>query len=396
MKRRGRVLLGLLLGLCAVAAGLLAWRYWPLPTGKSETETLVLAKARFADLPGWDKSDLAPALAAFRRSCTVLTAKPLEQAMGDYAGNAGDWRPACQAAAAASHAKAFFEQWFAPVAVTAGGEPMGRFTGYFEPEIEGRRVAEGRFRTPVYGLPSDLVSVDLGAFRPALKGERIAGKVEGGKLLPYAPRAEIAAKGVPTAKVLFYTDDPIELFFLHIQGSGRARLGNGETIRVAYAGQNGQPYTAIGRTLIARGVPKNGMSLKVIRDWLNSHPGEADAVMNSDASYVFFQEEAIGDAKLGAKGAEGVPLTPLASLAVDSRQHALGTPFYVAGPAPLGRLMIAQDIGGAIRGVVRGDVYFGAGKKAEQGAGGMNQMGRWFALLPKPVVQRLAASGMLK
>jgi len=392
--RRGRILLGL--GLFAVVAGVLAWRFWLEWAPKPEAEPLRLAKARFADLPGWGKSDLTPALAALRRSCTVLVAKPAGQAMGDYAGMAGDWRPACTAAASASDAKIFFEQWFAPVAVSAGGKPKGRFTGYFEPEIEGRRQAEGRFRTPVYGLPSDLISVDLGAFRPALKSERIAGKVEGGKLVPYAPRAEITAKGLPAAKVLFYTDDPIELFFLHIQGSGRAMLGGGEVIRVAYAGQNGQPYTAIGRTLIARGVPKNGMSLKVIRDWLNAHPDQAEAVMNSDASYVFFQEEAIGDAKLGAKGAEGVPLTPLASLAVDSRQHALGTPFYVAGPAPLGRLMIAQDIGGAIRGVVRGDVYFGAGKKAEAGAGGMNEMGCWFALLPKPVVQRLTASGTLK
>jgi membrane-bound lytic murein transglycosylase A len=166
--------------------------------------------------------------------------------------------------------------------------------------------------------------------------------------------------------------------------------------RVAYAAQNGQPYTAIGKTLIARGVPKDGMSLQVIRAWLKAHPGEADDVINSDASYIFFSLQPLGEPQLGAKGAEGVPLTPKASLAVDTRSHALGTPFFVAGPAPLGRLMIAQDIGGAIRGVVRGDVYFGYGDKAEDQAGIMNQSGRLYALLPKPVVARLAKAGRLQ
>ena len=147
--------------------------------------------------------------------------------------------------------------------------------------------------------------------------------------------------------------------------------------------------------MIARGVPKDGMSLQVIRAWLKAHPGEADAVMLSDASYVFFSQEPVGDRTLGAKGAEGVPLTPKASLAVDTRSHGLGTPLFVAGPAPLGQLFIAQDIGGAIRGVVRGDVYFGFGDAAEAQAGTMNQPGRLYALLPKPVVLHLAATGML-
>jgi membrane-bound lytic murein transglycosylase A len=168
---------------------------------------------------------------------------------------------------------------------------------------------------------------------------------------------------------------------------------NGSSARVAYAAQNGQPYTAVGKTLIARGVPKDGMSLQVIRAWLKAHPDEADAVMNADASYVFFSEEPVGDPTLGAKGAEGVPLTPKASLAVDTRLHGLGTPFFVAGSAPLGRLLIAQDIGGAIRGVIRGDVYFGYGARAEEQAGTMNQTGRLYALLPRPVVERLARTG---
>lgn len=375
-----------------MAGGVMLWRYL-----HPEPGPLSLTRAQFADLPGWTTSNPAPALAAFQRSCMALAAKPDSQAMGTYGGALADWRAPC-AAAADTHdsARAFFERWFVPVAVTAGRVAEGRFTGYFEPEINASRRRRGAFQIPVYGRPDDLVEVDLGAFRPALKGERLAGRLEGMKLVPFADRAAITAQGLKTAKILFYTDDKIQLFFLHIQGSGRVRFDDGTTARVAYAAQNGQPYTAIGKTLIARGVPKDGMSLQVIRAWLKAHPAEADAVMNSDASYVFFSEEKLGDPALGAKGAQGVPLTPLASLAVDTREHGLGTPLFVAGPAPLGRLFIAQDIGGAIRGVVRGDVYFGYGDKAEAGAGTMNQAGRFYALLPKPVVARLQAAGILK
>ncbi len=328
----------------------------------------------------------------------MLAAKADNDAMGTYAGTVADWRAPCVAATTTSPTKArdFFERWFSPVAVTAGRVKDGRFTGYYEPEIFVSRTKHGAYQTPVYGRPTDLVTVDLGAFRPSLDGERIAGRVEDGKLVPYASRAEIAAKGLRDAPVLFYANDPVELFFLHIQGSGRATFDDGSHARVSYAAQNGQLYTAIGKTLIARGVPREGMSLQVIRAWLKAHPAEAQEVMNADASYIFFREDPVGDASLGAKGAQGVPLTPLASLAVDPRSHALGTPLFVDGPYPLGRLFIAQDIGGAIRGPVRGDVYFGYGEKAEANAGTMNQMGRFYALLPKPVVERLARSGALK
>lgn len=361
-----------------------------------EPGPLRLAKASFAEIPGWTLSDPAAALSAFQVSCGALAAKPDSTAMGDYAGQLSDWRPACNAAKHATSARAFFETWFTPVAVSAGRVKEGRFTGYYEPEIFASRSRHGKYQTPVYGKPDDLITVDLGEFRPALAGEHIAGRIEGDHLVPYAARAEINAKGLKHARVLFYTDDAIELFLLHIQGSGRVTFDNGEHARVAYAAQNGQLYTAIGKSLIARGVPRDGMSMQVIRAWLNAHPADAAQVMNENASFVFFAEQPLGDASLGAKGAQGVPLTPLASLAVDNRLHALGTPLFVAGPAPLGRLFIAQDIGGAIRGPVRGDVYFGHGKKAEASAGTMNQMGRFFALLPKPVVERLAKSGTLQ
>jgi membrane-bound lytic murein transglycosylase A len=389
-RHRHRYVFFIALG-CAILGLIGLGLWWYL---HPEPGPLTLTRAEFRDLPGWAAADPSPALLAFRRSCQTLKAKPDREPMGSYGGTLADWRTPCAAAESTlpAHARAFFERWFAPVAITAGRVKEGRFTGYYEPEIKASRSRKGRFQTPVYGKPDDLITVDLGAFRPALAGERTAGRLNGNRLVPYAARSEIAAHGLKAAAVLFYTDDPIELFFLHIQGSGRVTFDDGSTARVAYAAQNGQPYTAIGKTLIARGVPKDGMSLQVIRAWLNSHPKDATAVMNTDASYVFFAEEPVGDRQLGAKGAQGVSLTPKASLAVDTREHALGTPFYVAGPAPLGRLMVAQDIGGAIRGVVRGDVYFGFGSEAEAQAGTMNQPGRLYALLPKPVVQRLATA----
>lgn len=377
-------------GVSLIAAGVW-WYNHPQPG------PIKLAPSTFADLPGWQSANQAAALDAFRRSCTALATKSDSEPMGTYGGTLGDWRQACAAAksTASGKAKAFFEFWFTPVAVTAGRVSEGRFTGYYEPQIKGSRDKTGPYQTPVYGKPTDLIQVDLGAFRPTLAGERMAGKLDGSRLVPYASRAEIVSHGLKNAAVLFYTDDPIELFFLHIQGSGRVAFTDGTTARVAYAAQNGHPYTAIGKTLIARGVPKDGMSLQVIRAWLKNHPNDAADVMNSDASYIFFAQADVGDPALGAKGAQGVSLTPKASLAVDTRTHGLGTPFYVTGPAPLNRLLIAQDIGGAIRGIVRGDVYFGYGEKAEEQAGTMNQSGRFFALLPKPVVAKLKASGQI-
>jgi membrane-bound lytic murein transglycosylase A len=384
------LLLGVFLAFLAAGLGF----YFYSEVWHPKPGPLAVKPVTFADLPGWSSSDPRAALSAFQRSCAALAKKPDAQPMGSYGGKVADWRGVCATATQIqpAAARAFFESAFTPVEVSAGRVQEGRFTGYYEPQIAGSHTRHGAFQTPVYGKPDDLISVDLGAFRPALAGEKIAGRVEGGKLLPYAARAEIVAKGLPQAPILFYASDPIALFFLHIQGSGRVVFEDGSQARVAYASQNGQPYTAIGKTLIARGVPKNGMSLQVIRAWLKNHPAEADAVMNSDASYVFFELQPLGDAALGANGAQGVPLTPLASLAVDPRLHGLGTPFFVAGPWPLGHLFVAQDIGGAIRGPIRGDVYFGYGAKAEANAGTMNQMGRFYALLPKAVAATKVAS----
>lgn len=387
--------------LATVFGGWLWWRLvTPLPV------PFRLTPVDFSALPGWAETDPSQALAVFRRSCGASMQKPPAAAMGGagYAGTAGDWRAVCDAVPSGrldkNAARGWFEAWFRPVRISAGSAAGGLFTGYYEPELKASRTKHGPYRIPVFGLPKDLVSVDLGRFRESLKGERIAGRVEGQSLVPYPSRAEIDAGGFRTAPILFYADDPVAVFFLHIQGSGRVVFDDGARVRVAYAGQNGRPYTAIGRTLIEEGaLARDEVSLQTIRAWLKAHPGEAGRVMETNASYVFFRETPLGDPALGSAGSEGVPITPGASLAIDNRLHPLGAPFFVAASAPdpdaakpdrpFKRLLIAQDTGGAIQGPVRGDVFWGFGRDAEAIAGRMKAHGTMTVLLPKPLAAKL-------
>lgn len=362
------------------------WLHRPPPPPPPSVPTPLLTAARFSDLPGWRDADLDPALGAFQRSCAVIAKKPPDEVVTDYAGTAADWQAVC--AKAAGDARAFFEKNFTPYAFS--GE--GLFTGYYEPEIHGSRTRQGKYQTPVYGLPADLIQVDLSQFSSQFKGEHIAGRLDGRKLVPYATRADINAKGLAAAKILFWCDDPVALFFLQIQGSGRVQFANGASARIAYAGTNGRPYTAIGRVLLAKGeLEKEKISLATIRDWLKAHPDQAQAVMEANQSFIFFEEKVLGDTALGSNGVQGVPLTPLGSMAIDLRKNALGAPYYVAAD-PVKALLIAQDTGGAIRGQVRGDVYFGFGETAEQRAGEMKAQGRMFVLLPNAVAARLGKS----
>ncbi len=381
---------GIALLLMLALAGIAAW--FILPHRAGPTETLKLERVTFGELPGWSQGDPGAALAAFRRSCAALQSQPPATQLGSYAGRVADWRGACAAAqsVAANGAREFFETRFAPFAVA--GEAF--FTGYYEPLLHGSRTRHDVYQTPVYALPGDLVSVDLGVFRPEMKGEHIAGRLAGQHLVPYATRADIDAKP-PGAAVLFYGDDPVAVFFLHIQGSGRVVLDDGSIIRVAYAGQNGQPYTPIGRTLIRSGaLSRETVSMQTIRAWLKANPFAAQKVMESDESYVFFREAAVGDAMLGSAGAQDAALTPHASIAVDLRYHPLGVPFFVATMRPDGKplqgLFIAQDTGGAIRGPARADIYFGFGAEAEELAGAMKASGRLYILLPTAVAAKLA------
>lgn len=383
MGRRAFVWISFGLSVVAIVILGLLWRAQTPPANM-----LRLTPVEFSSLPDWNKNDADAVLSAFRKSCVEITKRPDTSPMGGlYAGTVGDWRGVCAAADVSSNgARSFFENQFTPFALSTGRNATGLLTGYFEPEIRGSRTQHDSYRIPVYGLPPDLVSVDLGMFRDALKGERIAGKVRGDKLVPYATRAEIDAKGLANAPVLFYADDPVAVFFLHVQGSGRVVFDDGSHARVVYAGRNGRPYAAIGHELVERGVlARENLSMQSIRDWLKRNPRDAQAVMETNQSYVFFALELRGDPSLGSKGSEGVALTPQASLAVDPRIHAFGTPVFAAS-----HLAVAQDTGSAIRGALRGDFYWGAGANAETNAGNMKSHGRFYVLLPKTIAKRMA------
>ena len=406
MRRRNRIDLAAPI-LVILAALVFAGACAPRVRRPAEEARLALEPAAFADLPGWGEDGMAPALGAFRRSCAKLAALPAEAPLGGagFAGTAGDWQAACAAAQNIPAGndlatRAYFEKWFRPLAAHAeGGDGEGLFTGYYEPLLEGSRKKTERYNIPLYSRPPDLVSVDLGAFREDLKGRRIAGRVEDGALVPYADRQEIeqgalAGRGLE----LVWVDDPIDAFFLQIQGSGRVRLAEGGEMRVGYAGENGHPYFAIGRELVNRGaLRKDEVSMQSIRRWLEEHPAEAPGVLATNASYIFFREIE-GEGPLGA---EGVALTPERSLAVDRKHWPLGVPLWLdtAAPAaqegvpdrPLRRLVIAQDTGGAIRGPIRGDVFWGAGDEAAEIAGRMKHPGKLWVLLPKEVAERVNA-----
>ena len=381
---------GILILFVLLLIAIAAW--FVLPRAERAGGPLKLTRVSYADLPGWRFGEAQGAWAAFRRSCAVILRAPANLELGGYAGRAADWQGVCGAALKSGEVapRQFFEGNFTPFEIR--GEPL--FTGYYEPLLRGSRARHGAFRTPVYGRPHDLVSVDLSEFRPEWKGERLAGRVSDDHLVPYATRAEIDALP-PAAPVLFYCDDPVAVFFLHIQGSGRVVLDDGAIIRVTYAAQNGRPYTAIGRTLVRAGrLARDDLSMQAIRAWLKSHPTAARQVMETDQSFVFFREAPIGDPSLGSAGAEGVPLTPRTSIAVDQRYHTLGAPFFIATTtpdgAPLQKLSIAQDSGGAIRGPARADIFFGFGPNAERLAGGMKSSGRFFVLLPNALAAKVA------
>jgi len=367
-----------------------------------------LDAVRFADLEGWTDADPAKGLEAFRRSCIAILDKAADAPLGGigYAGRVTDWEEACHAAMSVQPSspegtRRFFEANFVPYKIGQENSD-GLFTGYYEPELRGSRTRHDAFQTPLYAVPVDLVRRDMGVFRDTYVGRMLNAMMAMGMMMrfvPYPARAEIERDGIP-ATPLLYVDNPVDAFFLQIQGSGRVILDDGTVVRAAYAGQNGQPYTAIGAVLIQRGwMTREELSAQSIRDWLVSHPQEAREVMNTNASYVFFTEKPIGDANLGAVGAEGVPLTPEASLAVDRSIHAYGVPIWLESTAPttdseipeqaFDALLVAQDTGGAIRGVIRGDVYWGYGNSAGIVAGKMRHPGRMNVLLPRQVAAKL-------
>ncbi|HSD59340.1 MAG TPA: MltA domain-containing protein [Burkholderiales bacterium] len=339
-----------------------------------------LRATSFGALPGWQADDLSPAWEAFQRSCGALRKQPL-------------WQEVCTESAApkpsAEEMRRFFESRFLPYQVVGpeGGEE-GLITGYYEPLLRGSRSRSPRYAHPVYGVPADLLVVDLGEAYPELKNLRLRGRLDGRRVVPYWSRADIENGRAPLqGREMLWVDDPLDLFFLQVQGSGRVRLENGETLRLGYADQNGHPYKSIGRVLVERGeLTVEDASMQGIRAWAENHPGKVPELLNQNASYVFFRELP-ADAP-GPIGSLGVPLTAGRSLAVDPRSIPQGAPVYLAttwpgAGQPLQRLMVAQDTGGAIKGGVRADFFWGFGAEAGEKAGRMREPGRLWVLLPK-------------
>ena len=342
------------------------------PSPQSD-KNLKLIPMSFDTLPGWSADGHGAALKPFWRSCQKILKKPYQAWFGQKQfGRIGSWQQVCrkldrQRFNEKNYGRLFFEEMFRPYLISGlpSGNSEGIFTGYYEPEISGAYHRGGKYQTPLYARPDDLKRSSS----------------------PYLSRWQIDGGALKNrAKPIVWIADPVDAFFLHIQGSGRIRLPNNKVLRVGFAGHNGHPYTAIGRVLIGRGaIERKAVSMQSIRAWLSAHPKQAPEVMQKNARYVFFRRLT----GAGPIGAQGVALTPGRSLAVDPKFIVYGTPIWLntkdplAEKKPLQRLLIAQDTGGAIKGVVRGDIFFGHGKTAAQNAGHMNRVGEYYVLIPR-------------
>lgn len=345
-----------------------------------------LRPADWGSVPGWQADTASEAWGAFLQGCTTLVRRAA-------------WNAVCTEAAAMpapddAGTRAFFEERFLPYrAAQEDGSVEGLVTGYYEPLLKGDRVRTERARHPLYAAPDDLVTVDLASVYPELKHLRLRGRLVGNKLVPYPTRKEIDAaaggngrngfEGRPIA----WAEDAVELFFLQIQGSGRIELPDGSQMRVGYADQNGHPYQSIGRLLVDRGELKlEQASMQGIKEWGAKNPDRLAELLAGNPSFVFFRT--LPDSPAGPPGALGVPLTGGRSIAVDPRFIPLGAPVFLAttqpnSTEPLNRLVMAQDTGGAIRGGVRADFFWGFGNEAGEQAGRMKQRGQMWVLLPR-------------
>lgn len=345
--------------------------------------TELMQPVQYADVPGWQTDDLSQAWPAFMSSCRALKKKE-------------EWRDPCSAALQVStdnpqKIRDFFETFMQPYQViNADGSKTGLATGYYEPLLKGSRKRKGVYQTPLYRTPNDLLTIDIANVYPEVKGMRLRGRLEGKRVVPYFTRAEIEQSKKLTGQELLWVDDPLDAFFLQIQGSGRVYIAESkETVRVAYANQNGHPYRSIGRYLADLGeLPIEQTSVQGIRKWLKVNPSRLNEVFNANPSYVFFNEEKLGDITKGPKGALGIALTPGRSVAVDPKFIPLGAPVFLqttepSSDVPIQRLMMAQDTGGAIRGAVRVDYFWGFGANADKQAGMMKQPAKIWVLLPK-------------
>jgi membrane-bound lytic murein transglycosylase A len=352
----------------------------------------VFSATTFAALPGWSDDRVEAAWPAFRVGCEALVARARTQRV---------WQAPCFAADAVDErapgaVRGFFERHFTPYRVRASdGAERGLVTGYYEPLLHGSRTYAPGYTVPLYAPPDDLLVVELSDLYPELKGKRVRGRLDGRRVVPYWPRADIEAGRANLAdKALVYVTDPLDAFFLQIQGSGRVALAEGGTMRVGYADQNGQPFRSVARVLVERGeLSVEQASMQRIRQWGRDHPAELPALLDENPSYVFFREvppplPGSLEARLdGPIGSLGVPLLAGRAIAVDPRAIPLGTPVFLDTTEPLSdaalrRLVMAQDTGGAIRGPIRADFFWGFGAQAGEHAGRMRQQGEMWILWP--------------
>lgn len=336
--------------------------------------------AAWSQVEGWEEDNPALVLEAFRKSCIVLHRRQ-------------EWQGVCEDAESLmddsdEKVRDFFEKRFIPYRMlNPGNDPVGLVTGYYVPDLHGSRKPSPAYPFPLYQRPSDLLVIDLGEVYPELARYRLRGRLESNRILPYWDRAQIEGNRNPLAgEELFWVNDPVELFFLHIQGSGRILFEDGSWAMVNYAEQNGHPYRSISQWLLKEEImPIEKMSMQNIKAWARANPAQVDELLNTNPSFVFFRE--LPQDADGVPGALGVPLTPGRSIAVDPRYVPLGAPVFVAttwpnSDRPLHRLMAAQDTGGAIKGPVRADFFWGFGETAGMEAGRMKQPLKMWVLLP--------------
>lgn len=362
---------GLALIAIAALAGLVFYLTRPPPPPR-----LTLRSSAYAQLAGWAEDNIGAVVPGFLRSCAAFQRAaddaPLAPRVKDVDfGNIGEWRAPCADAAKLpadddAAARRFFETGFVPLLAGNNGTAEGLFTGYYEITLRGARKRGGPYQVPIYRRPADPKRFS----RAEIEDGVLAGQ----------------------ALELLWVDDPIDAFFLEIQGSGRVHLKEGGTVRIGYDGSNGHAYVPVGRLLLERGeIPREQLTAQAIRAWMKAHPKEGGALRRENPSYVFFREIS-GDGPLGA---QRVPLTPGRSLAVDRAFIPLGVPVWLEAQERFSggvyrRLVIAQDTGGAIKGPVRGDLFWGHGKEAAEGAGAMNARGHYYLLLPRSVATRLS------
>lgn len=371
----------------------------PAQPAAPQPSALSLSTVAFTDIPGWSSADLWPAMQAFQRHCDVVIRRaPTTPLNGEYGGTAGDWQPACRQAVTIQYGQErwFFENFFYPARVSGPGE--AKLTAYFEPVVDASRDFQPPFTEPFLSRPVDMVTVDLGAFADArqddvLRGapRSLTGRITGDRVEPYPQRNNIT----PYEGQIIAFGHPADVYNLQIQGSGRLQFPDGSQVRAAFAAQNGYSWRSALGALYAMGEITSG-SWRAFREWMDNNPGREKEALDRDPSYVFFNEEVITDPAQGPKGAAGIPLTALGSIAVDPAYHPYGGIIFVDGEyngAPFRRLLVAQDTGGAIRrGPLRGDIFFGSGDEAGAKAEQMNAPANWWTLLPRPAGAPIASA----